>query len=179
MYQFHLPSFKKDRDAYKKKLIRIGRVASYYYDEPLSRKNKFTELTESILFLAENGFYPKGRIIFSELTIEKALKIHRLADFMVYSGYGNPGIKGKDQIATWTDWKDKLKDKFESTWMSTLEDEDEFRELLRTARDLGMNGIWLYALEPLPSGEEADDSIYEKFCAAAVEFGFLNVKYSK
>jgi hypothetical protein len=176
MYQIVTPNFLNQITTFKRMLREIHPVGYYYFDEPISRKQGFTRTLQIIKLLSEMGYYPKAKVIFSELTVEKALQFRRIGSQIMYSGYGNKGVKGQDQIGTWNQWKDNLGDKFTLLWIGSHEDYEEYDELFKAAAELGMKGVWFYMLEPLGEGLEADEANITSFCEAAVKYGFMNRK---
>ena len=132
-------------------------------------------LDTNYIYLCEKNYYPTSKILISELTDEKASSIKILSDKMLYSGYGKPEKNGEDQIETWIKWRAELGDYFSSTWVSSLLSNKYYEKLFKTAKELGLNGIWLYALEPLDS-PEINDEHYNNFCELAVKYGFLKHK---
>ncbi len=176
MYQIVTPSFHNEISTKKRMLREIHPVAYYYFDEPISREHGFTSALEIVKILSEYGYYPKAKLVFTELTIEKGMRLRRISDKLMYSGYGRQGLNGKDQIETWEEWKANLGNQFSMTWVGSHEDFDEYEELFAAAERLGLNGIWFYMLEPLGDGLEASVDNFVNFCEAAVRHGFLKVK---
>ncbi len=163
---------------YKENIIEFGRVWAYYIDEPKSRNYSFLKIADLLIYLSNNGYYPKGRIVVGELTEDKAKLFSRISDQLTYSGYGRIEDEGNDQIQTWTEWKNSFKDQFSMIWINALIDSNEYGNLFAAAKRLGFEGVWLYALEPL-DGNEVSDKNYQKFCETAVEYGFLKKKKKK
>ncbi len=176
MHQIYLPDLINDKELVMRNIKNIGKIWAYYFDEPISREHSYLHFLNLITELSNNGFYPHAKFIVSELDEKKAFRLLRIADGIMYSGYGNKEEMGLDQVRTWTDWKEYLGEKFSLIWISSDQDLNEYQTLFKTARDLGFNDVWFYALEPIGEGEEVNDSNYEKFCEAAVEYGFMKVK---
>ncbi len=176
MYQIVTPNFLNQITTFKRMLREISPVGYYYFDEPISREHGFSNALGIIKLLSEEGYYPRAKIILTELTIEKALRFKRIGNQIMYSGYGRKGIKGADQIETWREWKANLGDKFTLLWIGSHEDYDEYDELFKAAAELGMKGVWFYMLEPIGEGLEADEENIKSFCEAAVKYGFMKRK---
>lgn len=176
MHQIYLPDLINNKEFVIRNIKNIGKIWAYYFDEPISREQSYIQFLLLITELSNSGLYPHAKFIVSELDEKKAARVLRIADGIMYSGYGNKEEMGLDQVKTWTEWKEYLGEKFSLTWISSDQDSGEYRTLLKAARDLGFNSIWFYALEPINKGEEVNDSNYEKFCEAAVEYGFMKVK---
>lgn len=176
MHQIILPSTDQGRFLLDEKLTSLGKVWAYYFDEPISREQSFIQFSKLITDLSNNGLYPFAQIITSELDERKAARLLRVADEIMYSGYGSKEEMGLDQAKTWSEWREYLGKQFSFVWISTDQDSNEYRTLLKAAKEIGFNSVWLYALEPIETGKEVSDSNYEKFCEAAVEFGFMKKK---
>ena len=176
MYQIYLPDMINDKESVIRNIKNIGKIWAYYFDEPISRGQSYIQFLQLITYLSNSGFYPNAKFIVSEIDERKASRLLRIADGIMYSGYGYKEEMGLDQVKTWTEWKEYLGDKFSLTWISSDQDSNEYRTLFKAARDLGFSAIWFYALEPIREGEEVKDSNYEKFCEAAVEYGFMKLK---
>lgn len=176
MYQIVTPNFLNQISTFKRMLREMSPVGYYYFDEPISREHGFTRALEITKLLSEEGYYPRAKIVLTELTIEKALRFKRIGNQIMYSGYGRRGIKGQDQIETWREWKANLGDKFSLLWIGSHEDFDEYDELFRAAAELEMKGVWFYMLEPLGEGLEANKENMISFCEAAVKYGFMKRK---
>lgn len=176
MHQIYLPDLINDKELVIRNIKNVGKIWAYYFDEPISRGQSYIQFLRLITELSNSGFYPHAKFIVSEVDERKAACLLRIADGIMYSGYGNKEEMGLDQVKTWTEWKQYLGEKFSLIWISSDQDSNEYRTLLKAARDLGFNAVWFYALEPLGSGEEVNDSNYEKFCEAAVEYGFMKLK---
>lgn len=176
MHQIYLPDLINDKELVIRNIKNVGKIWAYYFDEPISRGQSYIQFLQLIIELSNSGFYPHAKFIVSEVDEKKATRLLRIADRIMYSGYGNKDEKGLDQVKTWTEWKQCFGEKFSLIWISSDQDSNEYRTLLKAARDLGFNAVWFYALEPIGKGEEVNDSNYEKFCEAAVEYGFMKLK---
>jgi len=176
MHQIYLPDLVNDKELVMRNIKNIGKIWAYYFDEPISREHSYLQFLNLITELSNNGFFPHAKFIVSELDEKKAARLLRIADGIMYSGYGNKEDMGLDQVKTWTEWKEYLGEKFSLIWISSDQDLNEYRTLFKAARDLGFNDVWFYALEPIGEGEEVNDSNYAKFCEAAVEYGFMKLK---
>ena len=153
-----------------------GKVWAYYFDEPISRKFPYTGIVNLMAELANKGLYPHAQFVIGELDERKAIRFDKLSEVHMYSGYGTRGKMGLDQVEYWHTWRDFLGDKFSMVWVSTIEDSLEYGTLLKAARDMNMQGVWLYQYEPLEADKETSDANLMRFCEAAAEYGFLKVK---
>lgn len=176
IYQVYLPDFIKNGDSELQKIRDIGKIWAYYFDEPISRGHSYLQFLKLISFLSEEELYPYAKFIVSELDEKKAASVLRFVDQITYSGYGNRENLGADQVKTWSEWQSFIGEKFGMPWISAEQDSNEYRILFKAAHDLKFNSIMFYELEPLPSGQEVSNSNFEKFCEAAVEFGFMKIK---
>lgn len=171
--QIYLPDLKTNREKTINNLRECGKIAAYYFDEPISRKQSLPDFLWLLKVLSEEGYYPHAQFVVSEINEHRAKHVDFLVDEIMYSGYGSRENLGVDQQKTWKEWQSLLGRKFSMVWISSLEDADHYRELFKAAKELGMRGAWFYQLEPLDADKECDDSNFEKFCEAAVEFGFM------
>ncbi|MFA7228312.1 MAG: hypothetical protein WC061_04690, partial [Melioribacteraceae bacterium] len=140
-YQIHLPDMTGNREIFYKKLLELGKIWGYYFDEPISREHSYREFLNLLIFMSENGLYPHSRFIVSELDEKKAERVSLFVDDITYSGYGNKDGLGFDQIKTWAVWKDYLGSKFGMPWISSDLDSNEYRTLFKAARDLKFNFV--------------------------------------
>lgn len=175
MFQIYLPDLIADREKTLATIKGCGKIGGYYFDEPISRKQSLPDFLWLLKWLAEEGYYPHGQYILSEINEFRAKQIDFLVDEVMYSGYGAREKQGLDQQKTWIEWQKLLGNKLSMVWISSLEDSDHYRTLFKAAKELGMRGVWFYQLEPLDADKECGDDNFEKFCEAAVEFGFMEV----
>jgi hypothetical protein len=176
MHQIILPNSDSQKERLYERISQLGKVWAYYFDEPISREQSYIQFLHFVTDLSNRGFYPYAKFIVSELDEKKAARFLRISDGIMYSGYGNKEAMGLDQVKTWMEWKQYLGENFSAVWISSDQDSNEYRTLLKAARDLKFNAVWFYALEPIGNGEEVSDNNYENFCEAAVEYGFMKVK---
>ena len=153
-----------------------GKVWAYFFDEPISRDFPIIKILNLFTELSSKSYYPSAQFIMSEINEKKAKKLSRLVDVISYSGYGDKSKLGRDQIQSWIEWKDYLGEKFSMLWIAAHEDSSEFRTLLKAAKEQGYKNIWLYQYEPLEAEKEIGDEIIQRFCEAAVEYGFMKLK---
>lgn len=78
-----------------------------------------------------------------------------------------------DQRSRWTDFKNMWGAKFNMTWVSCRLDYDEFDDLIGHARNLGLDGVWLYQDDDVLASEETERNRINKFCLFAWKWGFL------
>jgi hypothetical protein len=175
LYQIYLPDIQTNRVKVLNSIKEIGKIGGYYFDEPISRKQSLPDFLWLLKVLSEEGFYPHAQFVMSEINEYRAKQVDFLVDEIMYSGYGTKENLGLDQQKTWIEWKKVLGSKLSMIWISSLEDSDHYRTLFKAAQELEMRGVWFYQLEPLNSDKECDDANFEKFCEAAVEFGFMKV----
>ncbi len=172
-FQIYMPDVNSPQIYFKEKLEKLGKIWGYYFDEPISREHSYKDFLNLLAVMSDNGLYPYSKLIISELDEKKALKVSPFVDDVTYSGYGNHEKLGLDQAESWSTWKNFVGSKFGMPWISADADSNEYRTLFKAAKDLGFNFVWLYALEPLEENREVSDLNYEKFCEAAVEYGFM------
>jgi len=175
MLQIYLPDFVADKENILTKIRECGKIGAYYFDEPISRKHSIMDFLFLLKFLADEGYYPLGKYVVSEINEYRANTIAFLVDDILYSGYGGVENQASGRKKSWTEWKQVLGDKLSMVWISSLLDSSDYKSLFKAAKELGMRGVWFYQLEPLDTDKECDDANFEKFCEAAVEFGFLEV----
>jgi len=176
IYQVYLPDYIQNEKSELQKIRDIGKIWAYYFDEPISRSHSYLQFLKLLSFLSEEELYPHAKFIVGELDEKKAASVLKFVDQITYSGYGNSKNIGADQVKTWGEWQSFIGEKFGMPWISADQDSNEYRTLFKAARDLKFNSILFYELEPLPSGQEISNSNFEKFCEAAVEFGFMKIK---
>ena len=175
-FQIYLPDLIGKKASFLNNLKELGKIWAYYFDEPISRDHSYKEFLGLLSFLSDNGLYPHAQFIVSELDEKKAKLVLPFIDNVTYSGYGNQDKMGFDQAKTWSEWKDYLGEKFGMLWISSDLDSNEYKTLFKTAKEIDINSIWLYALEPLATGKEVSNDNYDKFCEAAVEFGYMKIR---
>lgn len=176
MKQIYLPDLTERKDWFWNNIETLGTVWAYYFDEPISRNFSFLAFLKLLSELSERNFYPHAKFVVGELDETKAKRFLNVADAIMYSGYGSKEKLGEDQAQSWHEWRDYLGPQFSMLWISTNEDSLEYRLLFKTAKELGINCIWLYQYEPMDPSKETGDSNLKKFCDAAVEYGFMKIK---
>jgi hypothetical protein len=179
IYQIYIPDFDQNEKNDMQKIRGMGKIWGFYFDEPISRSHSYLQFLKLISFLSNEGLYPNAKLIASELDEKKAAKLLPFVDQITYSGYGNNERMGLDQAETWREWQKIIGNKFGMPWVSAQLDSNEYRTLFKAAHDLNFNSIMFYELEPLPAGNEVSNSNIEKFCEAAVEYGFMKIKNKK
>lgn len=176
MKQIYLPDVAERPEWFWNNINELGKVWAYYFDEPISRNHSFIALLKILTELSNRGFYPHAKLIVSEIDEKKAGNIERFVDAIMYSGYGQRENMGLDQVNSWHEWREYIGDKFSMLWIGAHEDFNEYRTLLSAAKEKGYNSIWLYQYEPMEADKEIGNDNLEKFCDAAVEFGFMKIK---
>ncbi len=171
--QIYLPDLKDRCEWTINNIKETGKIGAYYFDEPISREHSIVDFLNLLTFLSNQGLYPHAKFVVSEINEYRAQRTVSVVDEIMYSGYGAKNKKGADQIKSWIEWKNLLGNKFISLWIGAHEDSDEYRELLKAAKEQNYKSIWFYQLEPIEPENEIDDSNFLKFCEAAVEFGFM------
>jgi hypothetical protein len=179
MKQIYYPDLANRPDWFWKNIGSLGRVWAYYIDEPVSRGFPYTAVLKLFSDLCDKGFYPAAKFVVGELDEKKAERFLNTADAVMYSGYGSRDKLGTDQVQSWHDWNQYLGPKFSMIWISSDDDSLEYRTLLKAAEDQGINAVWFYQYEPLDSGKETGNENLQRFCDAAVEFGFLRLNKQK
>jgi hypothetical protein len=158
---------------------------AYYLDEPSERKIPFNKALTMKTWLKNN--FPKSLFVTSGYKRNSDLinYTNALADKILFSAYIHwwkfLGIwiswpVNTDQRGDWTDMKNLFGNKFSMTWISANSDLSEYNQLLGHAKNLGLQGIWLYQYS---EGPEADDNNINTFCNAAAYSGFLQTKYQQ
>ena len=158
---------------------------AYYLDEPADRKIPFSSVQIMKNWLKLKS--PKSFFIISGYKRNSDLITYTnlLADKIFFSSYIHwwkfLGVWGAwpvniDQRPDWTDMKNLFGNKFSMTWISANNDLTEYNQLSGHAKNLGLEGIWLYQWS---EGPEADDNNINSFCNAAVSSGFLSIKYQQ
>ena len=108
--------------------------------------------------------------------MKKAARLLRVADGIMYSGYGNKEAMGLDQVKTWTEWKQYLGEIFSLTWISSDQDSNEYRTLLKA------RGIWdlmqfgFMLLNRFVKVKKSATVIMKIFAKPLVEYGFMKIK---
>jgi len=179
MKQIYLPDLINRKDWFWNNIETLGKIWAYYFDEPISREFSFSVMMGLLSNLSSKGFYPNAKFVVGEIDERKAERFLKTTDAIMYSGYGSREKQGLDQIQSWQEWKQYLGEKFSMLWISTNEDSLEYRTLFKAAKDQGLDAIWLYQYEPMDPDKETSFINLEKFCDAAVEFGFMRVKEKK
>lgn len=72
------------------------------------------------------------------------------------------------QLGSWQDMRSTFKEKFSMSWMHGKD--DDYKELFAAANSLGLQGIWIYALEGMGPDSAAT---LERICQAAVDNGWM------
>lgn len=176
MKQIYLPDLIERKDWFWNNIETLGTVWAYYFDEPISRGFSYLTFLKILSDLSHKGFYPRAKFVVGELDETKAKKFLHTADEIMYSGYGSKENGGEDQAQSWRDWRNYLGQQFSMLWISSNEDSLEYKTLFKTAKELGINSIWLYQYEPMDPAKETSNQNLKKFCEAAVEFGFMTRK---
>lgn len=174
--QIYLPDAVSRPEWFWNNLKSLGKVVAYYFDEPISREFPYSTLMKLIKDLCEKGYYPTAHFYMSEINEERALKMINLVDVVSYSGYSGINEDGSEQVKSWQNWQSFLGGKFSMLWMAAHLNMNVFHTLFKGAKELGINSIWLYQYEPLPADQEFGDEIIQRFCEAAVEYGFMKFK---
>jgi hypothetical protein len=82
-----------------------------------------------------------------------------------------------DQRPDWADMENLFGPKFSFSWVGAHKDLKEYDDLLGKAKNLGLQGVFLYQLEPVE--EEVGDDNLETFSDAAVKHGFQKVFFQE
>ena len=173
-------------DTYQKKVNEVPEMWAYYIDEPADRGENLTVWT-SITDWIRNK-YPNTQIVISGYKRDSFLKdfVNTIADHVMYSSYKHWwqvfGIwfswpENPDQRSSWIDMKNIFGSKFSLTWVGAHKDLLEYDNLLGKAKDLGLNGVFLF--QHRPHEEEVNDNNLESFSDAASKYGFLNKLYQQ
>ncbi len=158
---------------------------AYYFDEPADRKIPFYTVQSIKIWLKNNfknslfitsGYKRNSDLInYTNLIADKVL-FSSYIHWRKFLGLWISWPVNTDQRSDWTDMKNLFHNKFSMTWVSAYKDLSEYSQLLGYAKNLGLQGIWLYQYN---IGAEADDNNINSLCNAAVNNGFLRAKYQQ
>ena len=157
----------------------------YYLDEPADRNIPFNSVLTMKNWLKSK--FPNALFIISGYKRNSDLinYTNLLADKVLFSAYIHwrkflwfwvSWPINTDQRDDWTDMKKLFGNKFSMTWISAYSDLSEYGQLLGHAKNIGLEGVWLYQYS---EGTEADDNNINSFCNAAANNGFLKPKYQQ
>jgi hypothetical protein len=170
---------------YYQPAIQYDECWGYYIDEPADRLIPFNTVQSMRDYLKSN--FPNSLFVISGYKRNSDLidYTNLLADKVLFSSYVHwweflgfwiSWPVDPDQRDDWTDMKNLFGSKFSMTWMSANQDMSAYNSLLGHARNLGLEGVWLYQD---PVGTEVDDGNLTAFCDAAVSSGFLTSYYQQ
>ena len=173
-------------DSYIENVESIPETWSYYIDEP-------ADLNENIVIWANiknwlKAKYPNSKIVLSGYKRNDFLKeyVHTISDYTMFSSYKHwwefLGIwiswpENPDQRSDWAHMETLFSHKFEFSWVGAHKDISEYDDLLGKAKNLFLQGVFLYQLEPFEN--EADDTNLETFAEAATKNGYLTKHYQQ
>jgi hypothetical protein len=174
------------QDTYLENVEELPEMWAYYIDEPADLGENIT-IWGGITNWIKNKF-PNTSIVLSGYKRTDQLKnyVNTLADHVMFSSYKHWwelfGLwisvpENKDQRSDWTDMKNRFGSKFSFSWVGAHKDLSEYDDLLGKAKNLQLNGVFLYQLEPQEN--EADDNNLEQFSDAATKHGYLSAFYQQ
>ena len=158
---------------------------AYYIDEPADREIPFNSVLDIRIWLQAN--FPNSLFAISGYKRNSDLKNYTnlLSDKVLFSSYKHwweflgfwiSVPIDPDQRPDWSDMRSLFGDKFSMTWMSANADMSSYEELIGHAKNLGLQGLWLYQDM---FGTEVDDANLDRFCTAAAYEGFLQAKFQQ
>jgi len=174
------------QDTYLENVEGVPEMWAYYIDEPAELGENLTvwnNITDSIKIK-----YPNAKIVIGGYKRDDFLKdyVHTIADKVMFSSYSHwwefLGLwiswpENPDQRSDWADMKNLFGNKFSFSWIGAHKDLSEYDDLLGKAKNLQLNGAFLYQLEPAEN--EVNDSNLEKFSDAATKHGYLSTNYQQ
>lgn len=173
-------------DTYEADVNTLPEMWGYYIDEPADEGQNLT-LWSSINDWIKNK-YPNSKLVISGYKRNDQLKdfVNSIGDKVLFSSYKHwwefLGIwvsipEDPDQRPDWSDMKNLFGSKFSMSWIGAHEDQAEYYDLLGKAKNLGLDGVFLYQLEP-PEQEVGEDNL-EQFSDAASKWGFLSKHFQQ
>jgi hypothetical protein len=174
------------QDTYLENVEDLPEMWAYYIDEPADLGENITIWTGIKNWIKNK--YPNTSIVLSGYKRTDQLKdyVNTIADNVMFSSYKHwwefLGLwisvpENKDQRSDWTDMKNRFGNKFSFSWVGAHKDLSEYDDLLGKAKNLQLNGVFLYQLEPHEN--EVDDNNLEQFSDAATKHGFLSAFYQQ
>lgn len=117
----------------------------YYMDEPITNHGVGAQV---MMELASDFFlvnYPNSLFMSGETNTDYGSYIYHTIDKIFCTRYGRYGDLGDpDQRPLWDQFKQTFGTKFSMTWIAAHKDLSEYNDLLGHARNIGLNGVWLY-----------------------------------
>ena len=173
-------------DSYVENVESIPETWSYYIDEPADLNENIVIWTNIKNWVKDK--YPNSKIVLSGYKRNEFLKeyVQTISDYAMFSSYKHwwefLGIwiswpENPDQRSDWADMEILFGSKFEFSWVGAHRDMSEYDDLLGKAKNLFLQGVFLYQLEPFEN--EADDTNFESFAEAATKHGFLSKHYQQ
>lgn len=160
-------------------------VGGYYIDEPgdddipMDWFNKIVSLTNQNTDSSQimiSGFKRNGDF----------RKFGNLSDVVMFSSYKHWweifGLwlsccpEDQDQRPDWENMASMFGAKFSTSWVGAHRDENEYDDLFGKARNLNLNGLWLYA-QLLNGSESYLEANFTKFTKAGVKWNYLAIEY--
>ena len=132
--------------------------------------------------------YPNTKIVISGFKRDDFLKdyVDTISDYVMFSSYKHwweflgfwiSWPENPDQREDWEDMENLFGNKFDFSWIGAHKDLNEYDNLLGKAKNLFLNGVYLFQTRPHES--EVDDNNFETFAEAATKHGFLSKHYQQ
>jgi hypothetical protein len=169
-----LPNLNRGIEAVYTRIQQFGSysdpVYAFYVGEPVENEYSLNDYTNVWIFLKIIKQYPSLFITDEWHRTSDFESFARIADKVMCSGYDTYWLSS--QLDRWQDFKGAFGSKFNQTWICERKDQNEYYELFRKAKSLGLNPVWCW------QGDGSSDYTLEKFCNNAFWFGYLK-RYSK
>ena len=174
------------KDTWQDDIEAVPRMNYYYIDEPADDGDNLDFWISVTDWIREN--YSDPEIVISGYKRTDQLKDHvnSYSDKVMFSSYKHwwefLGLwiswpEDPDQRPDWADMQSRFTSKFSTTWVGAHRDEKEYDDLMGKAKNLSLQGVYLYQHEP--HDDEVDDSNLEKFSDAASKHGFLSTYFQQ
>lgn len=173
-------------DSYIVDVESVPAMNTYYIDEPADEGDNLS-LWKSAVDWIKNK-YSTSQIVLSGYKRNDFLKdyVNSIGDNVMFSSYKHwwelLGLwvswpEEPDQRPDWVDMKNIFGSKFNFSWIGAHKDVNEYDNLLGKAKNLGLQGVFLFQLQP-HDAEVGDDNL-EQFSEAAVRHNFMTKYYQQ
>jgi hypothetical protein len=167
-------------DSYITDVESVPEMKNYYIDEPADEGDNLQLWTSAVDWIKNK--YGSSQIVLSGYKRNDFLSdyVNTIGDKVMFSSYKHwwelLGLwvswpEEKDQRPDWADMRNRFGSKFSISWVGAHKDVSEYDDLLGKAKNLGMDGVFLYQLEPFDN--EVGDENLELFSEAAVHKNFM------
>lgn len=173
-------------DSYQVDVESIPKMSMYYIDEPADEGDNLTVWTSVTEWIKSGN--SSAQIILSGYKRNNQLRdfVNSIGDKVMFSSYKHwwelfglwvSWPEDPDQRSDWSDMRNRFGSKFSLSWVGAHKDISEYDDLLGKAKNLGLEGVFLYQLEPIDN-EVGDDNL-ETFSEAATKHGFLSTYFQQ